>query len=86
MQSGEKGKVKSMKTFEITYKDADNCTSTITLTAESAEELGQAIMDYIDEKYGVDSYTDGTSVWYTDEDGEQHIVMNCIEFEELEEE
>jgi hypothetical protein len=71
-----------MKNYRITYRNEDGVRKELVLNAESMETLGQAIIDYVDETYGVDSYTDGESVWYTDEDGEQHTVMNHMKAEE----
>lgn len=69
-----------MRNFEITYKDAESKINTIVVEAEAADlDLGQKIMDMVDEKYGCNSETDGTDVWFTDENGEVVYAMKDMQ-------
>ena len=75
-----------MKKFRICYQNENGVGKEITLEAPSVDRgLGDALMDYADNEYDVDSQTDGTDVWYEDENGEQITVMHITSITEVNE-
>ena len=74
----------AMKKYRVIYKDMNGITREHSFAAMAEDvDLGNVIMEWVDNEYNVDSsQTDGTDVWYTDQDGEQIIVMRGMEVEE----
>jgi len=73
-----------MKRFRVSYKDINDINKARIFQAEAIDRgLGDAIMNWIDAEYDVDSHTDGTDVWYTDEYGEQVTAMHIENIVEI---
>jgi hypothetical protein len=69
--------------YRVSYRDIDGIKRERIFEATAADtDLGEVIMDWVDEELGVDSQTDGTDVWY-EKDGEQVTVMSGMEIEEV---
>lgn len=70
--------------YLVNYFDEDKIEREHIFEAERIDvDLGNVIMEWVDNSFGVDSQTDGTDVWYENEDGEQIIVMEIINISEI---
>ena len=72
----------AMKKYRVIYKDMDGITREHSFAAIAEDiDLGNVIMEWVDKEYGIDSQTDGTDVWYTNQNGEQITIMRGMEIE-----
>ena len=68
--------------YLVSYLDEDGISRQRTFEANAIDiDLGDVIMQWADEEYGVDSQTDGIDVWY-DNGEEQVILMHITDIEE----
>lgn len=52
--------------YRVTWREPSGKEGTAFCIECNEENIGDAVLDYVDELFGVDSMTDGTDVWCED--------------------